>query len=63
VIDLASRSHERMIDVGADVAPHGVMMQGDTLWATAELGRAPMGFGFAADKNMLSCAATTTRPS
>jgi DNA-binding beta-propeller fold protein YncE len=40
VIDLASRSLERMIDVGADVAPHGVMMQGDTLWATAELGDA-----------------------
>ena len=27
VIDLASRSLERMIDVGADVAPHGVMMR------------------------------------
>ena len=40
VIDLASRSLERMIDVGADVAPHGVMMAGDTLWATAELGDA-----------------------
>jgi DNA-binding beta-propeller fold protein YncE len=37
VIDLATRSLERMIDVGADVAPHGVMMSGDTLWATAEL--------------------------
>lgn len=40
VIDLARRSLERMIDVGADMAPHGVMMQGDTLWATAELGDA-----------------------
>ena len=40
VIDLASRSLERMIDVGADIAPHGVMMAGDTLWATAELGDA-----------------------
>ena len=40
VIDLVSRSLERMIDVGADVAPHGVMMAGDTLWATAELGDA-----------------------
>jgi streptogramin lyase len=40
VIDLASRSLERMIDVGADVAPHGVMMHGDTLWATGELGNA-----------------------
>ena len=38
VIDLASRSLERMIDIGADLAPHGVMMAGDTLWATAELG-------------------------
>jgi DNA-binding beta-propeller fold protein YncE len=40
VIDLATRSLERMIDVGADVAPHGVMMADDTLWATAELGDA-----------------------
>ena len=40
VIDLASRTLERMIDVGADVAPHGVMMAGDTLWATGELGDA-----------------------
>ena len=40
VIDLASRALERMIDVGADVAPHGVMMAGDTLWTTAELGDA-----------------------
>lgn len=40
VIDLASRTLERMIDVGADVAPHGVMMQGGALWATAELGDA-----------------------
>ena len=40
VIDLASRSLERMIDVGDAVAPHGVMMAGDTLWATAELGDA-----------------------
>src|SRR2546423_1283027 len=29
VLDLASRSLERVIDVDADVAPHGVMMQGD----------------------------------
>jgi len=40
VIDLATRSLERMIDVGADVAPHGVMMADGTLWATAELGDA-----------------------
>jgi DNA-binding beta-propeller fold protein YncE len=40
VIDLAGRALERMIDVGEDLAPHGVMMAGDTLWATAELGDA-----------------------
>jgi DNA-binding beta-propeller fold protein YncE len=40
VIDLASRTLERMIDVGDALAPHGVMMAGDTLWATAELGDA-----------------------
>ena len=40
VIDLAGRSLERMIDVGDAVAPHGVMMEGYTLWATAELGDA-----------------------
>ena len=40
VIDLDTRRLERMIDVGADLAPHGVMMAGDTLWATAELGDA-----------------------
>jgi DNA-binding beta-propeller fold protein YncE len=40
VIDLASRSLERMIDVGAQVAPHGVMMHGETLWTTGELGDA-----------------------
>src|SRR5262249_3553618 len=41
VIDLASKSLERLIDVGANVAPHGVMMDdGGTLWATGELGNA-----------------------
>ncbi len=40
VIDLGARKLERMIDVGMDLAPHGVMMAGDTLWATAELGDA-----------------------
>jgi DNA-binding beta-propeller fold protein YncE len=38
VIDLAARSLERTIDVGAVLAPHGVMMAGETLWATGELG-------------------------
>src|SRR5262249_37803870 len=41
VIDLASKSLERLIDVGANVAPHGVMMdERGTLWATGELGSA-----------------------
>lgn len=40
VIDLASRTLERTIDVGDALAPHSVMMDGDTLWATAELGDA-----------------------
>jgi DNA-binding beta-propeller fold protein YncE len=41
VIDLASRTVERTIDVGEAVAPHSVMMdvQG-TLWSSAELGNA-----------------------
>lgn len=38
VIDLERRALERLIDVGADIAPHGVMMDGETLWVTAELG-------------------------
>lgn len=41
VIDLASRSLERTIDVGGEVAPHSVMMDtGGTLWASAELANA-----------------------
>ncbi len=41
VIDLASKSLERTIDVGANIAPHGVMMDaGGTLWSTGELGNA-----------------------
>ncbi len=41
VIDLASHSLERFIDVGGPVAPHSVMMdQNGRLWATAELGQA-----------------------
>ena len=43
VIDLRSKSLERMIDVGDDVAPHSVMMdEGGTLWATAELANAAL---------------------
>src|SRR5262249_57413095 len=41
IIDLASKSLERLIDVGANVARHGVMMdERGTLWATGELGSA-----------------------
>jgi DNA-binding beta-propeller fold protein YncE len=43
VINLPSRSLERMIDLGAAVAPHGLMMdRAGTLWATAELGQAAL---------------------
>jgi DNA-binding beta-propeller fold protein YncE len=39
VIDLAAKSLERLIDLGANVAPHGLMMdRAGTLWATGELG-------------------------
>ena len=41
VVDLASKSLERTIDVGANIAPHSVMMDASgTLWSTAELGNA-----------------------
>jgi DNA-binding beta-propeller fold protein YncE len=41
VIDLGSKSLERTIDVGANIAPHSVMMDGGgTLWCTAELANA-----------------------
>jgi DNA-binding beta-propeller fold protein YncE len=41
VIDLASKSLQRLIDIGAAVAPHSVMMDArGTLWCTAELGEA-----------------------
>ena len=50
VIDLASRALERMIDVDADVAPHGVMMAGDTLWTTAELGDAVLAIDPGSDR-------------
>jgi DNA-binding beta-propeller fold protein YncE len=41
VIDLASKSLTRTIDVGGAVAPHSLMMDaGGTLWATAELANA-----------------------
>jgi DNA-binding beta-propeller fold protein YncE len=41
IVDLASKSLERTIDVGANIAPHSVMMDASgTLWSTAELGKA-----------------------
>jgi DNA-binding beta-propeller fold protein YncE len=40
VIDLPSKSLERLIDVGVPLAPHSVMMDArGTLWCTAELGQ------------------------
>jgi DNA-binding beta-propeller fold protein YncE len=40
-IDLGAMSVHRMLDVGADVAPHGLMLDRDgILWCTAELGDA-----------------------
>ena len=41
VIDLATKSLQRTIDVGAALAPHSLMMDAaGTLWCTAELGEA-----------------------
>jgi DNA-binding beta-propeller fold protein YncE len=41
LIDLVSKKIERTIDVGANIAPHSVMMDaGGTLWCTAELANA-----------------------
>jgi DNA-binding beta-propeller fold protein YncE len=41
VVDLASKSLERTVDVGANIAPHSVMMDASgTLWSTAELANA-----------------------
>jgi DNA-binding beta-propeller fold protein YncE len=41
IIDLATKSLVRTIDVGAAVAPHGVMLDASgTLWVTGELGDA-----------------------
>src|SRR5262245_62187746 len=39
VIDLASKSLERLIDVGANVAAHGVRLdEGGALWGAGEVG-------------------------
>src|SRR3954452_21219980 len=41
VIDLATKSLARIIDLGAVYAPHGVMMDTDgMLWSSGELGNA-----------------------
>jgi DNA-binding beta-propeller fold protein YncE len=41
VIDLASKSLTRTIDLGATVAPHGIMMdESGTVWCSGELGNA-----------------------
>ena len=51
VIDLASKSLERTIDVGANIAPHSVMMDASgTLWSTAELGNAVLAINPVAGK-------------
>jgi len=43
VIDLPSKSLRRTIDLGANVAPHGLMMdRTGTLWSSAELGNSVM---------------------
>jgi Uncharacterized conserved protein len=51
VIDLASKSLERTINVGANIAPHSVMMDASgTLWSTAELGNAVLAINPVAGK-------------
>jgi DNA-binding beta-propeller fold protein YncE len=51
VIDPASKKLERTIDVGDNLAPHSVMMDGrGTLWSTAELGNAVLAIDPATDK-------------
>ena len=51
VIDLAAKKLERTIDVGANIAPHSVMMDAaGTLWSTAELGNAVLAIDTASGK-------------
>jgi DNA-binding beta-propeller fold protein YncE len=51
VIDLATKKHERTIDVGDNLAPHSVMMDArGTLWSTAELGNAVLAIDPETDK-------------
>jgi DNA-binding beta-propeller fold protein YncE len=51
VIDLASKSLQRIIDLGAVYAPHGVMMdEHGTLWSSGELGNAVLAIDPSSDK-------------
>ena len=51
VVDLASKSLESTIDVGANIAPHSVMMDASgTLWSTAELGNAVLAINLTTQK-------------
>ena len=51
VIDLASKSLQRIIDLGAVYAPHGVMMdEHGTLWSSGELGNAVLAIDPSTDK-------------
>lgn len=51
VVDLASKSLTRTIDVGENVAPHSLMMDSaGTLWSTAELGNAVLAIDPASGK-------------
>jgi DNA-binding beta-propeller fold protein YncE len=51
VIDLTSKKLERTIDVGDNLAPHSVMMDGrGTLWSTGELGNAVLAIDPETDK-------------
>jgi len=51
VIDLGSKKLERTIDLGDNIAPHSVMMDGrGTLWSTAELGNAVLAIDPETDK-------------
>ncbi len=51
VIDLASKSLQRIIDLGAVYAPHGVMMdEHGTLWSSGELGNAVLAIDPSSDE-------------
>jgi DNA-binding beta-propeller fold protein YncE len=51
VIDLPSQSLQRVIDLGAVYAPHGVMIDGDNMvWSSGELGNAVLVIDPASDK-------------